>query len=87
MEKLFGGVHKLCMGCKFSLTDIVEMERLFLADSGLQFQDIRYPFDDSWPATASKLRERGISRTGQVPVLEYNDDKLSQVCLSTQSRD
>lgn len=57
------------------------MERLFLVDAGLPFQDIRYPYDDSWATTASKLLENGISRTGKVPGLEYNDNKLSQVCF------
>ncbi|KAJ5449846.1 glutathione S-transferase [Penicillium daleae] len=55
-----------------------EVIRLFLVDAGLPFQDIRYPYDDSWATTASKLLENGISRTGKVPVLEYNDNKLSQ---------
>lgn len=55
--------------------------RLFLTDAGIPFQDIRYPYDESWAATASKLREDGISQTGKLPVLEYNDKKLSQVCF------
>lgn len=69
------------MGCEFALTRIFETKRLFLADAGVPFQDIRYPFYGTWSATASKLREDGISRTGKVPVLEYNDNKLSQVCF------
>ncbi|KAJ6143689.1 hypothetical protein N7471_003142 [Penicillium samsonianum] len=55
-----------------------EVVRLFLTDAGIPFQDIRYPYDESWAATASKLREDGISQTGKLPVLEYNDKKLSQ---------
>lgn len=74
-------MRSISYGCKSSLTRNFGMERLFLVDAGLPFQDIRYPYDDSWATTASKLLENGISRTGKVPVLEYNDNKLSQVCL------
>jgi hypothetical protein len=81
VEKFYGEIYGVCMGCESSLTKVFETGRLFLADAGLPYQDVRYPFDDSWAASASQLRENGISRTGKVPVLEYNNNKLSQVCF------
>lgn len=50
-----------------------------MKDAGIEFEDIRYPHDATWPATSKELQKRGISRTGKVPVLEYNDINLSQV--------
>lgn len=54
--------------------------RLFLRDAGTEFEDVRYPFDDSWAATSAWLREKGISRTGRVPALEYHGTILTEVC-------
>lgn len=55
-----------------------EIIRLFLKDAGIEFKDIRYKYDDTWPATSKKLHEQGITRTGKVPVLEYKGLTLSQ---------
>lgn len=54
--------------------------RLFLRDAGIEFEDVRYPFDGSWAATSAWLREKGISRTGKVPALEYHGTILTEVC-------
>lgn len=50
-----------------------------MRDAGIQFQDIRYAFDDTWQATSKSLKEKGISPTGKLPVLEYEGKFLSQV--------
>lgn len=55
-----------------------EVVRLFLKDAGIDFQDNRYAYDDTWPATSTDLRDGGISRTGKVPVLQYNGTFLNQ---------
>lgn len=52
--------------------------RLFLKDAGIDFKDIRYKFDDTWPATSADLKSKGISLTGKVPVLEYKGQLLAQ---------
>ncbi|EED19360.1 glutathione S-transferase, putative [Talaromyces stipitatus ATCC 10500] len=55
-----------------------EVVRLFLKDAGIDFQDIRYAYDDTWPATSAKLQAQGITITGKVPALEYNGTILTQ---------
>jgi hypothetical protein len=55
------------------------MIRIFLKDAGIDFQDNRYPYDGTWPAAKVGLQEKGISRTGKVPVLEYDGALLTQV--------
>ncbi|EEA26764.1 hypothetical protein TMatcc_004946 [Talaromyces marneffei ATCC 18224] len=55
-----------------------EVIRLFLKDAGIDFEDTRYPFNDSWKDTKAELQKKGISRTGKVPVLEYKGIYLSQ---------
>ncbi|KAM4061123.1 glutathione S-transferase [Hirsutella rhossiliensis] len=55
-----------------------EVVRLFLVDAGIEFQDKRYAFDDTWSSTSADLESKGVSRTGLVPVLEYNGVYLSQ---------
>lgn len=52
---------------------------LFLRDIGLDFETVRYPYDDTWPATKEKLRKDGLSPTGLLPIIEYKGTKLSQV--------
>ncbi|KAI9042405.1 mandelate racemase/muconate lactonizing enzyme family protein [Aspergillus affinis] len=52
--------------------------RLFLKDAGVDFHDVRYPFDSTWPTKSAELKERGLSVTGQVPVLEYEGKIFSQ---------
>lgn len=55
-----------------------EIVRLFLRDASIDFEDKRYPYDDSWPAASKKMQESGLSRTGSLPVLEYKGQLLSQ---------
>ncbi|RGP81241.1 glutathione s-transferase p 10 [Fusarium longipes] len=55
-----------------------EVVKLFLKDAGIPFQENRYPFDDTWKETSERLKSQGITRTGQLPVVEYNNMKLSQ---------
>ncbi|CEN62188.1 hypothetical protein ASPCAL08826 [Aspergillus calidoustus] len=55
-----------------------EVIRLFLHDAGIDFEDKRYPFNDTWKATSKELQEKGISKTGRVPVLEYKGVLLAQ---------
>jgi len=52
---------------------------LFFKDAGIAFQDERYPYDDTWAAASKDLQARGLSKTGKVPVLEYNGEILTQV--------
>ncbi|KAI2948949.1 hypothetical protein CBS147323_10980 [Aspergillus niger] len=55
-----------------------EVVRLFLKDAGIEFTEVRYPYDDTWPQVSKKLQEQGISRTGLVPALEYKGKILTQ---------
>ncbi|KAB8077958.1 putative glutathione S-transferase [Aspergillus leporis] len=55
-----------------------EVIRLFLKDAGVEFNDLRYPFDSTWPTTSAELKGKGLSVTGQVPVLEYEGKILRQ---------
>ncbi|RFU31748.1 hypothetical protein B7463_g4588, partial [Scytalidium lignicola] len=55
-----------------------EVVRLFLKDAGIAFQDNRYAYDSTWPATSAELQKKGISFTGKVPVLEYDGAILRQ---------
>jgi len=50
-----------------------------MRDAGIEYQDIRYPYDDTWPATQKTLKEKGISLTGKLPVIEYKGKLFSQV--------
>ncbi|KAE8382516.1 putative glutathione S-transferase [Aspergillus bertholletiae] len=55
-----------------------EVVRLFLKDAGVEFNDVRYPYDDTWPKASAELKTAGLSVTGQVPVLVYEGQILSQ---------
>ncbi|KAH6606924.1 glutathione s-transferase chloride channel [Trichoderma cornu-damae] len=55
-----------------------EVVRLFMKDAGIEFNDIRHPYDDTWPATSEKLKQDGITRTGKVPALLINGVILNQ---------
>ncbi|OQE90718.1 hypothetical protein PENNAL_c0011G01508 [Penicillium nalgiovense] len=56
-----------------------EVIRLFLRDAGVEFNDIRYPYDSSWPATSTELKEKGLSVTGKVPVLDSTASTHSKI--------
>jgi hypothetical protein len=53
---------------------------LFLIDAGIDFEDIRYPFDATWPTTSEDLKKKGLSVTGAIPSLEYKGLVLTNVC-------
>ncbi|GKZ16507.1 hypothetical protein AbraIFM66951_000262 [Aspergillus brasiliensis] len=55
-----------------------EVLRLFLKDAGIEFSEVRYPYDENWPQISKQLQEQGISRTGLVPALEYKGKILTQ---------
>lgn len=57
---------------------MLTLHSLFLKDAGIEFKDVRYKFDDTWPATSKSLKDKGISRTGKVPELEYKGITLAQ---------
>lgn len=52
---------------------------LFLKDAGLDYKEVLYPYDNTWAETSKKLRERGLTRTGQLPTLEYGGSVITQV--------
>lgn len=51
-----------------------------MKDAGVDFEDVRYAYDDTWPATSAELKAKGVTVTGHVPALEYNGTILIQVC-------
>ncbi|KAJ6124199.1 hypothetical protein N7471_011516 [Penicillium samsonianum] len=55
-----------------------ELVNLFLKDAGLDFKHVLYPFDNAWPETSEKLRQSGLTRTGQLPALEYGGSVITQ---------
>ncbi|KAI9934526.1 hypothetical protein ASPWEDRAFT_117442 [Aspergillus wentii DTO 134E9] len=55
-----------------------EVVRLFLHDAGIDFEDKRYPLDDSWAKNKADLKEKGLTVTGLVPSLEYKGVVLTQ---------
>ncbi|CEI62384.1 unnamed protein product [Fusarium venenatum] len=58
-----------------------EVVKLFLTDAGIPFEEKRYPFDDTWKETSEKLKSQGITRTGQLPAVEYKGLVLNQAYL------
>ncbi|KAF5620795.1 tol [Fusarium sp. NRRL 52700] len=55
-----------------------EVVKLFLKDAGIDFEEKRYKYPDTWPETKEKLKEQGITRTGSLPSLEYKGLILTQ---------
>ncbi|KAF5685934.1 tol [Fusarium circinatum] len=55
-----------------------EVVKLFLKDAGIDFEEERYKYPDTWPETSQKLKEQGITRTGSLPSLEYKGLILTQ---------
>lgn len=64
---------------------MLQRDRLFLKDAGIEFTEVRYPYDDTWPQASKKLQEQGISRSGLVPALEYKGKILTQVRIPLYS--
>jgi glutathione S-transferase len=54
-----------------------------LRDAGIEFNDIRHAYDDTWPAESEKYKQEGITRTGKLPALLINGKVLNQVSLSS----
>ncbi|KAF9768019.1 hypothetical protein IL306_014736 [Fusarium sp. DS 682] len=55
-----------------------EVLKLFLKDAGINFEEKRYAYPDTWPEASEKLKQQGITRTGSVPSLEYKGLILTQ---------
>ncbi|CAG7923786.1 unnamed protein product [Penicillium olsonii] len=55
-----------------------EVVNLFLKDTGIDFKEVRYPYDNTWPETSKKLRQSGLTRTGHLPALEYGGSVITQ---------
>lgn len=55
-----------------------------MKDAGIDFKEVLYANDDTWPKISKALQEQGITRTGKVPALEYKDLILNQVCTTTE---
>ncbi|KAF7561657.1 hypothetical protein G7046_g2487 [Stylonectria norvegica] len=53
-----------------------EIVRLFLRELGIAFEDRKYAYDETWKPLNTSL---GISLTGNLPILEIDSHKLSQV--------
>lgn len=58
-------------------------DSLFLKDAGIDYKDVRYPYDNTWAETSKKLRQSGLTRTGHLPALEYGGSVITQARLST----
>ncbi|KIW12687.1 hypothetical protein PV08_09965 [Exophiala spinifera] len=55
-----------------------EVVRLFLRELGIDFEDKRYPYDDTWAAQSQVYQDQGLSITGKLPVLEIDGNILAQ---------
>ncbi|KAJ5601779.1 hypothetical protein N7510_011313 [Penicillium lagena] len=55
-----------------------EVVNLFMKDAGIDYEEVRYPWDETWPQKSKTLQEQGITRTGKVPALEYQGLILTQ---------
>lgn len=53
-----------------------------MKDAEIEYQDIRYAYDDTWPNTSEELKQKGLTRTGKVPAVEYKGVILNQVLRS-----
>ncbi|KAJ1323216.1 glutathione transferase-like protein [Microdochium nivale] len=53
-----------------------EVVRLFLQDANIEFDEKRYPFDDTWAATSAKLKQGGITPSGKLPSIEHKGKVL-----------
>ncbi|UKZ81487.1 hypothetical protein TrVFT333_009259 [Trichoderma virens FT-333] len=55
-----------------------EVVNLFLKDVGVEYKDLRYAYDNTWPSTSEDLTRKGLTKTGKVPSLEYKNVVLNQ---------
>jgi glutathione S-transferase len=51
---------------------------LFLKDAGIDVKDTRYAYDHTWSQTSKDLQQKGLTRTGFLPTLEYDGSILTQ---------
>lgn len=51
-----------------------------MKDAGIDYEEVRYPWDETWPQKSKTLQDQGITRTGKLPALEYQGLILTQVC-------
>ncbi|KAL1994801.1 hypothetical protein VTN49DRAFT_988 [Thermomyces lanuginosus] len=51
---------------------------LFFKDAGIDYKELLYKVDATWPENKKKLLEQGITRTGQLPAIEYDGHKFNQ---------
>ncbi|KAH7217497.1 hypothetical protein BKA60DRAFT_491673 [Fusarium oxysporum] len=54
-----------------------EVVKLFMIDAGIKFEERLYARDTTWPETKEKLKKQGLTRTGQLPSVEYKGKVLT----------
>ncbi|KAJ3011026.1 UNVERIFIED_CONTAM: hypothetical protein HDU68_001862, partial [Siphonaria sp. JEL0065] len=54
-----------------------EVNRLFFAEAGIEFEDVRIDFED-WPAKKAELIKSGVNHFGAIPTLQIGDLVLTQ---------
>ena len=54
-----------------------------MKDAGIDFKEVLYANDNTWPKISKVLQEQGTTRTGKVPALEYQGMILTQVGTTT----
>lgn len=50
-----------------------------MKDAGIDFKEVLYANDHTWPKISQVLQQQGTTRTGKVPALEYQGLILTQV--------
>ncbi|KAJ5464945.1 uncharacterized protein N7458_000631 [Penicillium daleae] len=55
-----------------------EVIKLFMKDAGIEFKQVLYPYDHTWPKISQVLQQQGTTRTGQLPAVEYQGMILIQ---------
>ncbi|GAD93155.1 hypothetical protein PVAR5_1761 [Paecilomyces variotii No. 5] len=55
-----------------------EVLNLFLKDAGIEYKEVRYAYDHTFPPISEGLQNQGITRTGKLPALEYNGHVFTQ---------
>lgn len=61
---------------KCTLTGADSRYRLFLQELNINYEDVLYTYDETWP---SVNKAKGVSLTGSLPVLEIDGERLYQV--------
>ncbi|KAH7466248.1 hypothetical protein FOMA001_g15999 [Fusarium oxysporum f. sp. matthiolae] len=54
-----------------------EVVKLFMIDASIKFEERLYARDATWPETKEKLKKQGLTRTGQLPSVEYKGKVLT----------